>query len=305
MKIAPESLRSQRTNPAVLKAQLATLRERLPNTVVIVVEGKGDLAVYEVWIRRACGGISWEPLVATGKANVLAFRELIRRDCTGLDSSTYFIVDHDYDALREMPDGSDIFVLPAYSVENFLTDVCVFESFLKVDLGVVGADGDRTLACSEFSRLERRFIDVCRKPCAKLFAAVTSLSADIKVNPIRKFVDVTLDEITVVTGGDASDAVMVGNEVPDEGVRDGQQFLAGADARFWIRGKYMLFFFRKVCQLFYDDRIAGNPRYFSKSGHGLHFSVATLSLETLAARSALPDGFRDTLLRWTRIGVAG
>jgi hypothetical protein len=90
--VSPETLRGQRNSPAVLKIRLAQIRESSPCTVVIVVEGRDDVAVYDIWIKLAVGTFVWEPLVAHGKEGVLAFRDLLLRDkmkllpCTFLSS---------------------------------------------------------------------------------------------------------------------------------------------------------------------------------------------------------------------------
>lgn len=301
MNVSSQTLRNQRKNPSVLKVELATLRERHPRVMVIAVEGKEDLPVYEIWIRRVSELIRWEPIVAQGKGPLLGFRDLIARDRTGLSMYTYFIVDYDYDALRGGAETENTFLIPAYSIESYLTDVTVFESFLRTDLCVLGGDGSRELACRKFIELESQFVSLCTPACLKLYALTNCRAQNIFAHQVRKFVDVDLDSVRVKDGSSVCEAVESDVEPSEDFVHDAEIFFNSvAEVRNWIRGKYMFFFFRRMCQLFFEDRTSMCPKYFCDSARGLRFSDAILDFRNLAGRSKLPTGFADMVLQWQR-----
>ncbi|OKO75534.1 DUF4435 domain-containing protein [Bradyrhizobium sp. AS23.2] len=92
-------LKDARKSPAVLKTKLAILRSKLPNCLVFAFEGDADKAVYFQWVRRIRPDLSYEPFPCDGKKQVFLFREMLRRDLTGLASRVHFFIDRDFDDL--------------------------------------------------------------------------------------------------------------------------------------------------------------------------------------------------------------
>jgi len=297
--VSPDGLRGQRKNAAVLKADLARLRERSPFILVVVLEGKEDLPVYEAWIRRVSDNLEWEPIVAHGKGSLLEFRELVRRDQTGIKACTYFIVDHDYDGLRSADDDDDIYVIPAYSIENYLTDSRVFDSFLRTDLHIVGDPGVRAFLLDKFLELEAAFIELIKPACIRLFGARNERVGNVIIDErIGNFINITVGSVSLMPNADIYSIVSTEIPVSDEGCLRGSEFFDRRVERDWIRGKFIWFFYKKMCDIFYDDRRSIAPTLFAEQGRGLSYTPASIDFRSLAAKSALPDGFSQRINDW-------
>lgn len=296
---SPEMLRAHRSNPSVLKAELAKLRERSPCAIVVVIEGKEDLPVYEVWFKRIIDDFLWEPILSSGKKNLLEFRELVHRDMTGMKACTYFIVDHDYDGLRGFAGGDDIYVLPAYSVENYLADESSFESFLRADLHVVGDPALRATLLEKFESLRVQFLDAMLGACIKLYGAKNESVGNVQIDDgVGAIVDVGLHGVTVYPEKSSQDLVRTDREISSAGIDSGLDFFASSDKRLWIRGKFLLVFFKSACNLFFEDRRAPNPTLFSGTASNLAFTPGSLDFRSLAGRSRVPAGLREVASSW-------
>jgi len=297
--VSPDGLRGQRKNAAVLKVNLARLRERSPCVLVVVLEGKDDLSVYEAWIKRVADPLEWEPIIAHGKRNVLEFRELVRRDQTGIGICTYFIVDHDYDGLRGAANDDDIYVLPAYSVESYLTEAKVFDSFLRTDLHVVGDPEERAVLLDRFKMLESSFIDAIKPACAKLYGARNEKVGNVIIEEnIGEFIEICRDAVKIRAGVDIGSVVRTDLPVSADGCAQGAAFLECPNPRIWIRGKFVFYFYKKVCELFYEDRRSPVPFMFAEQGRYLNYTPASFDFYSLAAKSALPEGFLEKIDEW-------
>lgn len=297
---AADALRSQRKNVSVLKVNLARMRERSPYSLVIVMEGKDDLPVYEAWLKRIQDGLKWEPMIAQGKGKVLEFRDLIRRDKTGIGACTYFIVDHDYDGLRSSVEDDDIYVLPAYSVENYLTAAEVFDSFLRTDLHVVGDPVDRAPLVERFVDLEHSFVAAILPACIKLYGARNERVGNVTIDErVGGFIDIDVEKVQVRSGADVGDMVRSDLPISAGGYADGADFLNRPNVRLWIRGKFLIYFYKKICGLFYKDRCSVTPILFSEQAHGLRYAPASVDFRSLAAKSPLPVGLKEMVCMWS------
>ncbi|MHB1282420.1 MAG: DUF4435 domain-containing protein [Metallibacterium scheffleri] len=297
--LSPERLRSQRTNPVVLKTKLATLRSHSPCVLVVVLEGQEDLTVYEIWIKRLADKLKWEPIIAHGKGNVLIFRDLVRRDKTGLGICTYFIVDHDYDGLRFATDDNDIYVLPAYSIENYLTDAEVFDSFLRTDLQVVGDPEVRTVLLERFKHLERLFIDAIMPACVSLYGARNESVGNVVINErVQDFIEIDINNVQVRPGTNIDHMIRSDSPISHEGRVQGRAFFGTCNPHFWIRGKFVLHFYKSICELFYEDRRSLAPTLFSERVQVRSYAPISVDFRSLAPKSALPEGLKEKIEKW-------
>ncbi len=294
----PDSLRSERKNVSVLKVSLARLRERHRCRIVIVLEGKDDLPVYETWIKRLDERFEWEPLVANGKSKSLEFRELLHRDRTGLSVCTYFIVDHDYDGMRGHPVTDDLFLLPAYSVENYLIHESVLESYLRTELRLIGVPDERDRVVSHYIAARDEFMESVREPCECLFGARNEKVGNVRVGEVKSTVTISEKQISAPGGAWLDNLVSTEFPISTAGLQRGHDFLAEREAALWIRGKFMIDFFRDFCELLYQDRKSERPLLFDERASDTSLSVASLDLRNLAAKSPMPEGLREALVRW-------
>ena len=295
-----DELRQQRDNASVLKIQLARLREKDFCRLVIVLEGKEDLPVYENWISRIDADYEWEPIVAKGKAKSLEFLEMLRSDRTGISGCTYFIVDHDYDGLSKFDDGDEIYVLPAYSVENFLVGSRVLDSYLRTELRVVADPAERKRIVDLYSDARSSFHDLIRESCARLYGARNEAVGNVVVRDVGDVVFLENGEL-VVRGGKWIDRLVTTDlAVSEAGVESGKQFLRDSGDEHWMRGKFLLDFFKKFCAVVYEDRVSDKPVLFSEPVTDKSLAVASLDIRNLASKSSVPAGLADQLKQWAK-----
>lgn len=292
--ISSEYLRSQRDRPAVLKTDLARIRSAASCALVFVVEGTDDLLVYEVWLQRIAPMIKWEPLVANGKKNVLAFREMMRRDKTELGICTYFIVDHDYDGLRGQQSGSDIYVLPAHSVENFLAAPDVLESILRSDLQVLGDPELRHRIVALYKESQNIVCEALVEPCARLFGANGVNVGNIRIaeSSLQGFA-INAMETSIANSGAIAGLVTSEQVVPADRVQTALDFFARFDLAMWIRGKFLLALLREWVDLLLADRKSDRPQLFPTPAPSLKLSPASIDIRSLSSKSDIPQGLME------------
>lgn len=296
--IDPDVLRKERDNASVLKVDLARLRERHRCRVVIVLEGKDDLPVYETWIKRVDESFDWEPLVAKGKGKALYFRELLRRDQTGMGICTYFIVDHDYDGIRKFEPGDDIFLLPAYSIENYLAHESVLDSYMRTELRIIGRPDVRRNVLDLYVDLRGKFIEILREKCECLYGARNEAVGNVVIGEVKSTVYMSNDKISIKTGPWLDDLVLTEAPVSEHGLARGREFLEKNYPPLWIRGKFLLDFFKDFCEILYRDRKLDRPLIFEEKAADQSLAPAGLDARSLAAKSPIPVGLREALFQW-------
>lgn len=299
--ISGDYLRSQRERPVVLKSELARIRSSSRCALVFILEGADDLVVYDVWIRRINSALAWEPLVANGKKNALALREMLRRDRTGLSVCTYFIIDHDYDGLRGQSEGKDVFVLPAYSVENYLAGPEVLEAILRTDLQVLGEPLVRERVVQAYTAALDTYAGLLVEPCSRLGGAKGCDVGNVVIdeNGLRPFT-ISLTVTNVQDSMRLKNMVRTERPVPPEALASASAFFAHADLRMWIRGKFLCLFLKRWVDLLLTDRRSAVPSMFSVSLPSLTFQPASVDFRSLSSRCRLPDGFAHFISDATR-----
>jgi hypothetical protein len=297
--VLPDRLREQRANPTVLKVRLAQIRESCPCALVIVVEGKDDVPAYEQWIRAELGSLDWEPLVANGKEGVLRFRDLLLRDKMHLRRCTFFIIDHDYDGARGRNLDDGIYVLPAYSIENYLALERVFSAFLKLSLQIPGGAAARNGAMDRFRILRDEFVQLIAPCCAKLLAAKRHDVGNIVIDDnLEKYFEISIDGVRSRDGVPIDNIVKTDREIPAPTDQPWLTFLADRDVLMWVRGKSLMHFFRRACFVFFEDCCSARPSCFLEPRRGVKFDLGSLDFSVLASRSSIPPGFGDVVRRW-------
>lgn len=295
----PDELRKHRDNVSVLKVQLARLREKERCRLVIVLEGKEDLPVYDNWINRIDENFDWEPMVANGKKKALEFREMLGKDTTGMSICTYFIVDHDYDGLCGFAEGGNVYVLPAYSVENFLVQPKVLDAYLKTELRVVSDPDERAKVVDLYVRARDEFFGVVRDSCVCLYGAKNEPVGNVNVRAVGNVVYLDNGSITVRAGAWLDKLVTTDRAVSDLGKAAGEKFLMDRGCEYWIRGKFVLDFFKDFCRVISEDRNSDVPTVFSEPVADKNLAVAGLDIRSLSSKSPIPPGFADALKSWT------
>ena len=298
MDISADYLRGERSRVAVLKAELARIRSKEKCLFVLVLEGQDDLPVYEAWINRIDPSLRWEPIIAKGKKNSLLFREMMLRDQTGASVCTFFVIDHDYDGLREYVLDESIYVLPAYSIENFLTQPTVVESILKVDLRLVGDLELRNSILEKYIVVQNGFMLVMRPLCERLFAAKRCDVGNIDINeeclrPLR----VSIDAIEVNDIEAFERLVVCDGEIDQLSLNSAREYFESLDLALWIRGKYLHKLLKKWVSMVHEDISSANS-LLTPGGRGrTPLNPGFMDISALASKSPLPPGFDGFIAR--------
>jgi len=290
MKIDAPELRLQRERPSVLKLQLSHLRSKHQCALVFVLEGREDLRAYESWLQRGTPEVKWEPLVANGKRNTLPFLDMMRRDATGLSVCTYFIVDHDYDGLDGRRHGSDVYVLSAHSIENYLTHEQVVASLLRTEFRLLGEPDVRDWLLGLYEKSRGEFMCAVRVACVTLCATrrTSCGSVDIREN-CMDFVSVTPGSVTVKDAAGLEALVTTEQTLVEADLAAADEFFDDNEA-LWIRGKYLAAFFRAWISTLMEDRQSDTPLFFKDASRGHVLSGGWNEVGSLAAKSPIPSG---------------
>lgn len=289
---AVQRMRDARNSPAVHKMTLATIRAHNSQCMVFVCEGVDDKKVYFHWLRIISPLLNYEFQVCNGKGKLLAFREMLKRDISGLDKNVYFFIDRDFDGLQGHPSGSDIYISDSYSFENFLVNKEVLNNLLCVELHCHGEHLVREDVLSRFDDIYTAFLDVTRPYNERIFLA-RKIGIQIKPLPTRlgKLAEVTLAGVTPQQEG-ASSVINLEREPNQEEVNRYKSEFDTLEPKLCYRGKFALLFFLRWVNLLAEDRNAENSVLFSKAHKSAANANGQISLDSVAAKSLPPPLFR-------------
>lgn len=291
------ALRQSRKSPAVLKAEILGVRSREKTKPIFVFEGSEDIGPYSVWISRCDDSISFEPLTANGKDQILTFRSKIAPQETFLSTGIYFFVDRDFDDLKGFEQSPEIFMTSMYSVENYLASQSVLESILLDEFKCAGEQIDK--AISTFSVAMQSFFEAMTAANRRIFYArhlSIGVSGSGIDNQLSKYVVTELKSAKTVANSDALKGLIPLNREPDAEERSKLDPLFNRlDPPSRHRGKFILAFFLKWIDLLAKERSEGTNQIFGKSVR-LRFSTQQLSMRSLATRSRIPDGLNNFLM---------
>ncbi len=291
-------LRNQRKSATVLKTELAVLRDREPASPVIVIEGKGDVSVFEVWINRSSYEFEWTPIVAEGKGNLLKFRRMLSRDVTGLSKRIYFIVDCDYDGLRGQPEDENIYVLPAHSIENILVSKETLDRLVRSSLLLPGGAFTRAPIVDAFMHRRTETMELLLPICGTMLAAARLGDNNIQVDEnLNKYLSVSVDSVIPRPGSQLGSIIKLSGEVSLEQINESIVELRNKGLENWIRGKFLYSFFRRYCASVEQDIKHPSPRLLP-APHNASFKPNDFELTRLASLSPIPRGLPEAISRW-------
>ncbi|WP_428321816.1 DUF4435 domain-containing protein [Achromobacter mucicolens] len=288
-----QMMREARNSPAVHKINLATIRAHNSDCVVFVCEGVDDKKVYFHWLRIINPSLDYEFQICNGKGKLLDFREMLRRDASGLNENVYFIIDHDFDGLRSYPEGPDIYVSETYSFENWLVSTEVLDSILCVELHCHGEASLRDKVTSEFNKLYDKFLEITRPHNERIFLA-RRLGIDTKPLPTRlaKLAEVTLTEVNPQQEP-AHSVICLEREPCADEIEQRKQEFDELDPKNSYRGKFALLFFLRWLEMLGHDRNSDESIFFKDASRSAAKANGQIQLSALAAKSLPPPSFRS------------
>lgn len=290
-------LKSARQRPAVLKVKLASVRSSNPNCLIFAFEGDADKGAYFQWVRRLRSELVYEPFPCGGKAQVLEFREMLKRDLGGLARRVYFFIDRDFDEYRGYAaDPATTFATDQYSVENYLVTREVLEELLKDEFHCHAEPAVRNVVLGEFDRRLAEFLTSTKAINFRLFIARKkkfTLERNLPTR-INNVASVALNRVSeIATGPEQIIAFQEQVDLVDYAALKGE--FEALDPQKRYRGKFNLLFFMKWLELLAVDRRSDTSIHFDKLGQPKGVNTGAITIGMLASKSQPPQGLEAFL----------
>lgn len=155
-----DQLRNARNSPHVSFMEYLKMRSKSAD-VFLIFEGRQCPSLYMKWVTQQlkCGKIGGQ-VIARGKKNVLALREIIQKNVNTCMNPDMYFVDKDYDDEPKLGTFSDVYVSRGYSIENEVSNWDVLEPFIRAYFDIAdSSDQDALLAAkSSFHQIFASYI---------------------------------------------------------------------------------------------------------------------------------------------------
>jgi len=288
-----DSARQGRSSGAVLKLELSHLRSRRPDDVVFILEGKDDYGPYDCWLKKIALRYPYSLLPGKGKGQLLDLRRRLSNDQNDLDKGVYFVIDRDYDNLRDQRPGPDVYLTDTYSVENYLVNEDVLRNVLLDELQLAGDPSavDHIVKCYE-AACHQFGVAMTKANCRIYCRSKLQLEKGALENRLSRFVTIELNTVVQIYDCDAlvSHVPLCREPTDDEQEKLNIEFheLKSQERH---RGKYWLSFFYAWLDNLAFIRKCGTdgkvPTLVS-----LKFNSSKLSMRSLASRRLPPDSLQ-------------
>ena len=241
------------------------LRSAHPSIVIIALEGHDDSIFYRSAIRLIDSRFEWRPHVCCGKDNVLGLRVLLNRNLNSDASNTYFIVDKDFDYLKDHEPSKNLYCTSSYSIENLLVTMNVFEKLLTGEYKCSISNEISDLKAL-FNTLLKEFFDAMRIANRALhYCRVNRIYSGNVEDDIKKYVNISLTGVKAkYNEDDLHKLVGFPKEKSISCLSETSNNFDKLDPRNDWRGKYVLFFFKELLSLLRDDRCSAHPNKFKE-----------------------------------------
>jgi len=161
-----DQLRAARNSPHVTFAEYTKLRAK-SDELILVFEGKQCPMAYIGWLQHrivANSSLAGQ-IIARGKKNVLALRDIIKGNCQTSNDKNLYFVDKDYDSTPTASSFLDVYVTQGYSVENELIKWPILDSFMRAYFDIAdGEDQEGLLSAKQnFESLFQSYINEAKQ----------------------------------------------------------------------------------------------------------------------------------------------
>lgn len=288
-----QTLINARGRRSVLKLRLLTLRQRLPNTIILAFEGPDDKLAYCQWISRLRPNLAYEPFNCKGKKQVLELHKSVGMDKAGLAEGVYFFVDRDFDDLAGYQDSDRLFMTAEYAIENSVVHEEALENLLKNEFHCDGAIEVREEIKKLFAKVREEFLSVSREHNRRLFVA-TRLELEVKKSDKIKDIAVVELEAVKASPKPITQAIVLPREPSKEEIEAYENEFSALHPGTRYRGKWLFQFFMKWLECLQEARAQG-AALFKGADMAHAVNVSAISLQTLASKSPPPSGLDDFL----------
>lgn len=289
--------RAKRNSSSVVLMKILNTRDFQPDAPIAVIEGKDDVGVWSVWIRRVSESLDVEPIPAGGKSHVLEARDRVMRNRSLDTEGIIFIVDKDYDDNSDLSSQGDIYCTDRYSIENYFISSRVINGVLNNYFGCSGDLTQKEVVIGKFFEFLDLYRDVTERIhfCCYLVRRnrIQGTSFPTKFSEIANTSEgLALQEL-------AESKLFAHEEcIPAEKADECLQEFKLLNFRDDWRGKFHLLALRFFLQSLQGERDGVDERViFSKSKPISDFKYSELKLAEFAAVTELPDGLAEFLER--------
>jgi hypothetical protein len=298
-----DQLRKGRDIPQVALQNYITLRSKNSNDLICVFEGHDDYPYYDTTFRRITDSLSYRPLIANGKDQVLGLRVLLSARPDYSQHSVAYFIDRDFDGYKSHTPQPDIYCTHGYSIENNLCHRSILPSLLNAEFMCIKA-GDtekiREITAVIDSRLNE-FFTAMRDTNLAIYTARKSGFRLLNIeNQITKYLTINLQNVSFtgapylsLIGWPAEEdisAISVFHESTFDSL----------DPELDWRGKYLMGTYIELLHKLKEDRCSIAPQLFAKK-QGVKFNPKGDIVRVLSLLSPIPDCLRDFVQRMVDI----
>lgn len=297
-----DMMRNKRKITPVNLLKLLQSINNYEKTIICVFEGE-DAKYYGHRIDRYFT-LERENLSCKGKSNVLALRDLVKKNQELSSAKILYFIDADFDNNEK---HEDVYCTPCYSIENLYVNEAAFKTILRDEFNISSLNDLPLLTqlCDIYKRLETSADQALLDLNAWIFLRKEQKKDDESIN--LNLNNVELDRfITINSDGSIArkytmeelDEVFSINHPLDVDKLDTiKSSLSSKDLRIVSRGKYRMEFFRKFLSNLSDDaRKSAGLFHGKKITPRLALSKAQL-LSELTQYATTPQCLSDFLNR--------
>lgn len=283
-------LREARSRPSVLKIRWLNFNQGKRHRRILVVEGKEDKIVYDQWLRRIQFGMGHEFFVAGGKRNVLTVRDFVDR----ADFEIYFLVDQDFDDNGALDDDEAVYVLPRYSIENYLVCGNILSECLQTAFDLDGHPEVREEICDIFEKDYCDFLEVSKEWNRRIFfARRLGINIDDEM-PSSLDVIAEVNVGNVGPGNGSPEVIFAKVPMSQENMNIFNPIFEAMEPRFSYRGKFALKFLRIwLMALLAELKDTDSDVVTVPAGCAVKADQGEFALGVLAGRSTIPEGLSE------------
>ncbi len=288
--------RSKRNSPAVNLTRFLAIRAGNSEISIAAIEGKDDVGVWNVWIKRCGFEGPLELLPCGNKAKVFKLREAIQRNKATTTDNVIFIVDRDYDDWAGNSKEDNTFVTDRYSIENYFICSNVIEHILNTKFGSAGNYEEKKNVLRSFERAFESYKAATwelhfNTYCLRRIDHATNVNLPAKFGSILEikgpyqFEATDAHGVKIPCGTCGVELALLSSEFGK------LSFLERA------RGKYHKLFFDYFFRALQGEKAVSNRNCFPVDKDESHFNYSKLSLSECAIFSDVPAGLSEFLGR--------
>lgn len=300
-----ERLSKKKDAAAVSIMKFNKLRGKLPNETFAIVEGDEDPIFYSAIFGRLGFDSHHIFFIAKGKDNVLKLRDYIHRSKEAPKSGkNIYFVDRDFDDLKGMPPGDDLYVTPTYSIENIAVSRSGLQKLLltRFKLAEEETINDIDSVLKRFEILLRQHQEALAEANRLIhFVRKKSLSGEKYTSgsindSLSKFAELGSVDLTVTkiaTGNDLLSLLSICREIDALEFDNLLNEFEALNPQTQWRGKFLYYLYRRFVGILVEDRNSKTPSFFSKGGGKVSLDISPNSfIGTLASLCEIPDCLR-------------